>query len=164
MATLLVTFLLVASPILFLISAAPSRLPRDCTSNTASGSGSGNTGSSGSSGGSANSANGAANSAIKDDDDCVPLSTPSPECSDSICRGASNSIQVRMNWTIDPCEDFKTYSCSPVSPNNMRIIKSPQEMADLQMQRKFNDFFCLQTIRIASNPFFLVFTPQNCYR
>ncbi|XP_058464898.1 uncharacterized protein LOC131438712 [Malaya genurostris] len=102
-ATLLVTTLLVASPILFLISAAPSHLPKDCY--------------------------------VTDDHDCHPTPAPPPECSDSICRAAAISIQTRMNWEVDPCREFKNYSCSPLEGNSLRAVKSPQETADVQMQQ-----------------------------
>ncbi|XP_065087387.1 endothelin-converting enzyme homolog [Ochlerotatus camptorhynchus] len=103
-ATLLVTSLLVASPILFLISAAPSQLPKDCY--------------------------------VTDDDDCHPPPAPPPECSDPICRAAAISIQTRMNWDVEPCREFKNYSCSPLeSSNSLRAVKSPQEIADIQMQQ-----------------------------
>nr|XP_029716259.1 endothelin-converting enzyme homolog [Aedes albopictus] len=103
-ATLLVTSLLVASPILFLISAAPSQLPKDCH--------------------------------VTDDDDCHPTPAPPPECSDPICRAAAISIQARMNWDVEPCREFKNYSCSPLeSSSSLRAVKSPQEIADIQMQQ-----------------------------
>ncbi|XP_055618405.1 neprilysin-3 [Toxorhynchites rutilus septentrionalis] len=102
-ATLLVTSLLVASPILFLISAAPSQLPKDCY--------------------------------VTEDDDCYPTPAPPPECSDSICRAAAISIQTRMNWDVEPCKEFKNYSCSPLASNSLRAVKSPQEIADIQMQQ-----------------------------
>ncbi|XP_055588122.1 endothelin-converting enzyme 1 [Uranotaenia lowii] len=102
-ATLLVTSLLVASPILFLISAAPSQLPRNCY--------------------------------VTEDDDCHPTPAPPPECADSICRAAAISIQARMNWDVEPCKEFKNYSCAPLEGNSLRAVKSPQEIADLQMQQ-----------------------------
>ncbi|EAT41265.1 AAEL007081-PA [Aedes aegypti] len=103
-ATLLVTSLLVASPILFLISAAPSQLPKDCH--------------------------------VTEDDDCHRTPAPPPECSDPICRAAAISIQTRMNWDVEPCREFKNYSCSPLdSSNSLRAVKSPQEIADIQMQQ-----------------------------
>ncbi|XP_039443562.1 uncharacterized protein LOC120423723 [Culex pipiens pallens] len=102
-ATLLVTSLLVASPILFLISAAPSKLPTDCY--------------------------------ITEDDDCHPTPPPPPECADPICRAAAISIQTRMNWDVEPCREFKNYSCAPLEGNSLRAVKSPQEIADVQMQQ-----------------------------
>lgn len=103
-ATLLVTSLLVASPILFLISAAPSQLPRDCFAAT-------------------------------DEDDCHPTPAPPPVCADPICRAAAISIASRMNWEVEPCREFKNYSCS--SPeSSLRVVKSAQEIADIQLQRK----------------------------
>uniref|UniRef100_A0A182FR35 Peptidase M13 N-terminal domain-containing protein n=1 Tax=Anopheles albimanus TaxID=7167 RepID=A0A182FR35_ANOAL len=102
-ATLLVTSLLVASPILFLISAAPSQLPRDCFAAT-------------------------------DEDDCHPTPAPPPVCADPICRAAAISIASRMNWEVEPCREFKNYSCS--SPeSSLRVVKSAQEIADIQLQQ-----------------------------
>jgi hypothetical protein len=103
-ATLLVTSLLVASPILFLISAAPSQIQRDCYA--------------------------------KDDDDCMPTQTPPPECAHTICKETANSIQARMNWKEEPCDDFKAYSCSPIE-SGLHFMRSAQESADLEMQREF---------------------------
>lgn len=102
-ATLLVTSLLVASPILFLISAAPSQLPRDCFG--------------------------------ADEDDCHPTPAPPPVCADPICRAAAISISSRMNWDVEPCREFKNYSCSTME-SSLRAVKSAQELADAQMQRK----------------------------
>ncbi|XP_041760851.1 neprilysin-3 [Anopheles merus] len=101
-ATLLVTSLLVASPILFLISAAPSQLPRDCFG--------------------------------ADEDDCHPTPAPPPVCADPICRAAAISISSRMNWDVEPCREFKNYSCSTME-SSLRAVKSAQELADAQMQQ-----------------------------
>uniref|UniRef100_A0A182JUX3 Peptidase M13 N-terminal domain-containing protein n=1 Tax=Anopheles christyi TaxID=43041 RepID=A0A182JUX3_9DIPT len=101
-ATLLVTSLLVASPILFLISAAPSQLPRDCFG--------------------------------ADEDDCHPTPAPPPVCADPICRAAAISISSRMNWDVEPCREFKNYSCSTME-SSLRAVKSAQELADSQMQQ-----------------------------
>lgn len=101
-ATLLVTSLLVASPILFLISTAPSRLPSDCFG--------------------------------QDDDDCLPTPPPILECTEPECRVVASSIQARMNWKLEPCKDFKDFSCSSVL-SNLRAVKSSQEIAYMQMQR-----------------------------
>uniref|UniRef100_A0A182M0N4 Peptidase M13 N-terminal domain-containing protein n=1 Tax=Anopheles culicifacies TaxID=139723 RepID=A0A182M0N4_9DIPT len=101
-ATLLVTSLLVASPILFLISAAPSQLPRDCFA--------------------------------ADEDDCQPTPAPPPVCADPICRAAAISISSRMNWDVEPCREFKNYSCSTME-SSLRAVKSAQELADTQMQQ-----------------------------
>uniref|UniRef100_A0A182XWP8 Peptidase M13 N-terminal domain-containing protein n=1 Tax=Anopheles stephensi TaxID=30069 RepID=A0A182XWP8_ANOST len=101
-ATLLVTSLLVASPILFLISAAPSQLPRDCFA--------------------------------ADEDDCHPTPAPPPVCADPICRAAAISISSRMNWDVEPCREFKNYSCSTME-SSLRAVKSAQELADTQMQQ-----------------------------
>ncbi|XP_070502040.1 endothelin-converting enzyme 1 isoform X1 [Chironomus tepperi] len=97
--TLIVTSLLVASPILFLISAAPS-MPhsRDGCSH----------------------------------DECGIHHLPPVECTDIICKNAAASIQAKINWKIDVCKDFKSFSCSN-QQNSLRAIKSPQEIADNQM-------------------------------
>ncbi|KAG5672128.1 hypothetical protein PVAND_002283 [Polypedilum vanderplanki] len=103
--TLIVTSLLVASPILFLISAAPS-MPhhhnRDgCISH--------------------------------EDEDCSTHHPPQPvECTEIVCKNAAASIQSKINWKIDVCQDFKKFSCSN-QQNSLREIKSPQEIADNQM-------------------------------
>lgn len=100
--TLLVTSLLVASPILFLISAAPSMPHRDgCTTQ----------------------------------DDCI-VNLPPPECQEQICKNVAASIQAKINWKVDVCKDFKSYSCSS-QQSSLRIVKSPQDIADHQMLRKF---------------------------
>ncbi|XP_055847848.1 endothelin-converting enzyme 2 isoform X2 [Episyrphus balteatus] len=101
-ATLLVTSLLVASPILFLISTAPSQLPRDCYS---------------------------------DDEDCMPTMAPPPECNDPACRFAASSIQAKLNWNLDPCKDFKEFSCSTTQVASLRATRSAQESVDIQMQQ-----------------------------
>lgn len=101
--TLLVTSLLVASPILFLISAAPSMPHRDgCSTN----------------------------------DDCI-VNTPPPECQATICKNVAASIQAKINWSTDVCKDFKAFSCSE-QQSSLRVMKSPQEIADHQMLRKFD--------------------------
>lgn len=104
-ATLLVTSLLVASPILFLISTAPSSLPRDCYA--------------------------------QDSDDCMTTPVPPLECSDQECRIAASSIQARMNWKLDQCKDFKSYSCSSIF-SSLRAVRSAQENSYIQLQRKSN--------------------------
>lgn len=116
--TLIVTSLLVASPILFLISAAPS-MPhsRDgCTH-----------------------------------DECGIHHLPPVECTDIICKNAAASIQAKLNWKIDVCKDFKSFSCSN-QQNSLRAIKSPQEIADNQMLRKLLSFIL-----------FLLFITPNLY-
>ena len=101
-ATLLVTSLLVASPVLFLLSTAPSQLPKDCN--------------------------------VKNDINCLPTRPPAPECGSSQCRGAALGIQARMHWKVDPCKDFKDFSCSSVK-ESLKAVKSAQESVDFQMQR-----------------------------
>lgn len=103
-ATLIVTSLLVASPILFLISAAPAIPHKEC---------------------------------FKEDYDCVATSIPPSECQDQLCQDASVSVQAKLNRHIEPCKDFKSFSCSNTSQNSLRIIKSAQEIADNQMLRKY---------------------------
>jgi hypothetical protein len=117
--TLIVTSLLVASPILFLISAAPS-MPhsRDGCSH----------------------------------DECGIHHTPPTECTDIICKNAAASIQAKINWKIDVCKDFKSFSCSN-QQNSLRAIKSPQEIADNQMLRKLLPFI-LFLLFITSNLYF----------
>ncbi|GAB0087502.1 uncharacterized protein DMENIID0001_018150 [Sergentomyia squamirostris] len=100
-ATLLVTSLLVASPILFLISTAPSQSPRDCLSHKL--------------------------------EDCFATPQPPPECTDEDCRVAAMTIYARMNGKLDPCRDFKSYSCSPIINSSANVVKSSQEFVDLQM-------------------------------
>lgn len=103
--TLAVTLLLVASPILFLISATPpisqSRQIEDCGST----------------------------------DDCGITQTSTFECTDEICSEAAKSIQSRINWSGDVCNDFKSFCCSDLRENS-RAFKTPQEMVDIQMLSK----------------------------
>jgi len=101
--TLVVTSLLVASPILFLISAAPSMPQREgCVPH----------------------------------EDCT-MSMPPPECQEAVCKNAAASIQAKINWKIDVCKDFKSFSCSS-QQSSLRAVKSPQEITDNQMLRKYN--------------------------
>lgn len=108
-ATLLVTSLLVASPVLFLLSTAPSQLPKDCST--------------------------------KSDFNCMPARPQIPECSTTACRLAIQSIQTRTNWRVDPCIDFRSFSCS-ASKVNAKSIRSTQEGVDGLMQRNFT-LFCV---------------------
>lgn len=110
-ATLLVTSLLVASPVLFLLSTAPSQLPRDCYS--------------------------------KNELDCIPTRAPTPECSSQECQAAALSLLARMNWKLDPCKEFRDFSCSSAE-GSLKAVKSAQEGVDLQMQRmQINShYFC----------------------
>lgn len=114
-ATILVTSLLVASPILFLISTAPSQLPKECY--------------------------------VQEDDDCIPTPNPPPDCTEPECRIAASSIQARVNWNVDPCKDIKSYSCSPLQ-TNFRAVKSPQEIAYVQLQREYfqNKYFNIKIL------------------
>ncbi|XP_050338184.1 endothelin-converting enzyme 2 isoform X3 [Bactrocera neohumeralis] len=99
-ATILVTALLVASPILFLISTAPSRLPKECFSST---------------------------------DECVSTSPPPIECTEIICQAVADSIQGNINWNLDPCTEFKNFSCSG-SIRTTKTVRSIQGTVDTQMQ------------------------------
>ncbi len=103
-ATLIVTSLLVASPILFLISAAPQPSHnKDC---------------------------------FKEDFDCVAGANPLPqECTDPLCKTAAQSLQARIT-SNEPCKDFKAFSCTNSSQNNLKFVRSAQEIADNQMLRK----------------------------
>lgn len=75
-----------------------------------------------------------------DDDDCHhPTASPPPECSMPECRSAASSIQSHMNWKVDPCKDFKAYSCAPVE--SLQLGKSAQERAYNQLQRNIPVFF-----------------------
>lgn len=99
--TLLVTSLLVASPILFLISAAPSIPQREgCVAQ----------------------------------DDCL-ISLPPPECQEPICKNVATGIQAKINWKVDVCKDFKSFSCAE-KHSSLRIMRSSQEIADHQMLRE----------------------------
>lgn len=51
-----------------------------------------------------------------------------------LCRNAANSIQARMNWKADACNDFYSYCCSNNPVNTIRAVKSAQERADAEMQ------------------------------
>ncbi|XP_069672464.1 endothelin-converting enzyme-like 1 [Periplaneta americana] len=87
-ATLVVTSLLVASPVLFLISSVPAResdRSRDCHH--------------------------------QDDDSCVG-DEPSDEyvCKAEQCRQAAGRILASMNWRTDPCRDFYKFACGGWSP------------------------------------------------
>lgn len=102
-ATLLVTSLLVASPVLFLLSTAPSQLPRECRS--------------------------------RHDLDCIPTKPTAPECSLPECQSTALSLLARLNWKLDPCKEFRNFSCS--SPEgSLKIVRSAQEDVDMQMHRE----------------------------
>ena len=54
---------------------------------------------------------------------------------------AASSIQAKLNWKLDPCTEFKNFSCSPLLSNgeeiaSLRAIRSAQEAVDMQLQRK----------------------------
>lgn len=100
-ATLLVTSLLVASPVLFLLSTAPSQLPKECNSKT--------------------------------DLNCLSARVQAPECTTMVCHAVTLSIQSRTNWKIDPCNDYRAFSCSSAR-GSFKMIKSAQEEVDHLMQ------------------------------
>lgn len=104
--TLIVTSLLVVSPIIFLISAAPN-MPKQC-------------------------------------DECFEV--PPPECQEDVCKSIASSIQAKIDWNIDFCSDFKSFSCSANQQHSLRIVKTPQEIADNQMLRKL--------ISLSSQPYY----------
>lgn len=124
--TLLVTTLLVASPILFLISAAPS-IPHNRDGCVAQ-------------------------------DDCI-VNLPPPECQETVCKNVAASIQSKINWKIDVCKDFKSFSCSN-QQSSLRVMRSPQEIADHQMLRKYSAFYFLIFSIIRSN---LSLSTLNCW-
>lgn len=86
-ATLLVTSLLVASPVLFLLSTAPSQLPKDCNAKS--------------------DVNCVSTRSV----------SQTPECNALACRQATISIFARSNWKVDPCKDFTTFSCGSTKGN-----------------------------------------------
>lgn len=86
-ATLLVTSLLVASPVLFLLSTAPSQLPKDCNAKS--------------------DVNCVSTRSV----------SQTPECNTFPCRQATISILARSNWKVDPCKDFATFSCGSTKSN-----------------------------------------------
>jgi hypothetical protein len=104
--TLLVTFLLVASPILFLISTAPS-IPHHQQSDDE----------------------------CNSQSECLMSSIHVPECSEDICVTTAKVISSKINWTTDVCNDFKSFCCSD-SAEFSPAFKSPQEIVDHQMLRK----------------------------
>lgn len=84
-------------------------------------------------------------------DDCI-VNLPPPECQETICKNVAASIQSKINWKSDVCKDFKSFSCS-TQQSSLRIIKSPQEIADHQMLRKFNfPFFQPSPFSLPLNP------------
>lgn len=64
----------------------------------------------------------------------LSLVVSSPECQDVLCKNAANTIQARMNWKSDACNDFYSYCCSNNPVNTIRAVKSAQERADAEMQ------------------------------
>lgn len=88
-ATLLVTSLLVASPVLFLISAVPASdvPPRDCRFLTEDG------------------------CLYSDGHSAAAAAILGPECTDPICLAASARVMSSLDIKADPCGDFQRYSC-----------------------------------------------------
>lgn len=82
-------------------------------------------------------------------DECPIHPAPPVECTEIVCKNAAASIQAKINWKIDVCKDFKSFSCSN-QQNSLRAIKSPQEIADNQMLRKLLPFI-LFLLFITSN-------------
>ncbi|XP_055297188.1 uncharacterized protein LOC129565894 isoform X2 [Sitodiplosis mosellana] len=103
-ATLLVTSLLVASPVLFLLSTAPSQLPKDC--NTKS------------------DVNCVSTRSV----------SATPECNAVACRQATISILARSNWKIDPCKDFTSFSCGSTKGNGKTIKSVQEGVDTLMQQ------------------------------
>ncbi|XP_031625122.1 kell blood group glycoprotein homolog isoform X2 [Contarinia nasturtii] len=103
-ATLLVTSLLVASPVLFLLSTAPSQLPKDC--NTKS------------------DVNCVSTRSV----------SATPECATLTCRQATISIFSRSNWKVDPCKDFTSFSCSSTKGNAKTIKSVQEGVDTLMQQ------------------------------
>jgi hypothetical protein len=109
--TLSVTLLLVASPILFLISATPaissSHQIDDCGST----------------------------------DDCSSGGVTPPihtyECTEDVCKIARENIRSRINWSKDACGDFKSFCCSDLHDNKFPTFKTPQEIVDNQILGNF---------------------------
>lgn len=99
-ATLLVTSLLVASPVLFLISAVPASdvPPRDCRF-----------------------------LATSADDGCLysldgghaaaSAAMLGPECSEHQCLAAAARVMTPLDRRVDPCTDFEKYSCGRWKPD-----------------------------------------------
>lgn len=70
----------------------------------------------------------------------MPTVQPPPECIDQACRLAASSIQSRMDWNVEPCKEFRGFSCSHDSDSSLRILRSAQETVDIQMQRELMFF------------------------
>ncbi|XP_077300836.1 neprilysin-like 16 isoform X2 [Arctopsyche grandis] len=89
--TLLVTSLLVASPVLFLISSVPANEQpyRDCTIVVST-------------------------SNRKEEEDCFAeknLDAPISICDTSECKDIARRIQFSISWDHDPCRDFYKFAC-----------------------------------------------------
>lgn len=69
---------------------------------------------------------------------CIPKPhkvTPA-SCEKPICINAGNGIQARMNWHVDPCNNFEGYCCSNNHSVSLysRFIRNSQERADSLME------------------------------
>lgn len=93
LATIIVTALLVASPVLFLLSTAPSQLPKDC------------------------------NTKSDVNCVSPRSASPTPECNAIACRQATISILARSNWKVDPCKDFTGASCGKGNAKAIRSVQ-----------------------------------------
>lgn len=104
-ATLLVTSLLVASPVLFLISAVPASdvPPKDCR--------------------------------FLPDDSCLyadgntagETAMLGPECGAAVCEEAAERVLAALDTRADPCTDFRRYSCG-----RWRADEGAHSLADMQ--------------------------------
>lgn len=74
----------------------------------------------------------------------MPTVQPPPECIDQACRLAASSIQSRMDWNVEPCKEFRGFSCSHDSDSSLRILRSAQETVDIQMQGELKFFIKLE--------------------
>lgn len=113
-ATLLVTSLLVASPVLFLISAVPSSdvPPKDCR--------------------------------FLPDDSCLFAADGNsaavaailgPECSDPQCIAAAARVASALDNKADPCSDFQQFSCGKwKSGGGAHSLEDMQRAVDVHLQ------------------------------
>lgn len=68
--------------------------------------------------------------------DCIPTRPPIPECASLECQSAALSLLARMNWKLDPCKEFRDFSCSSAE-GSLKAVRSAQEGVDMQMHRKY---------------------------
>lgn len=129
-ATLLVTSLLVASPVLFLISAVPASdtPPRDCRFLTDDG------------------------CLYTDGHSAAAAAMLGPECTEPDCLAASARVVASLDRKADPCSDFKKYSCGRwKAEGGGHSLTDMQAGVDLHLQqilvnssgsfRKLGDFY-----------------------